>query len=98
MQQTKSYAYDGAGNVVGLQKPDGVIISYGYDGVNRLVQVSNPSGPPTSFAYDANGNRTAMQDNLGASAWACGAMNRMLGYSDPYGTGIGYTYVLQWRV
>ena len=92
MQATKSYAYDGAGNVVGLQKPDGAMISYGYDGVNRLVQVSNPTGPPTSFAYDANGNRTAMQDNLGSSAWAYDAMNRMLSYTGPFGNGTGYAY------
>ena len=64
----------------------------GYDNVNRLVQTSNPSGPPTSFTYDANGNRTAMQDSLGASAWTYDAMNRMLGYSGPFGNGVGYAY------
>ena len=33
-----------------------------------------------------------MQDSLGASTWAYDAMNQMLGYSGPFGNGVGYAY------
>jgi len=38
------YTYDGNGNRLTVQDPQGRTTSYGYDGLNRPVSVTDPMG------------------------------------------------------
>jgi len=57
-----SYGYDGAGNQVTRQDPDGRSTSTLYDGDNRVAQsvaVTGTSTVATTLGYDPNGNTVA---------------------------------------
>ncbi len=54
---TKNYAYDSNGNLLGVQVPN-VIDLYAYDALDRLIADQFGTLPPVQFGYDQNGNRT----------------------------------------
>ncbi|WP_234668058.1 RHS repeat-associated core domain-containing protein [Halomonas sp. TD01] len=55
------YRYDGAGNLIHREHPDGERLTLGYDGANRLVQLTHISKlgytRHASYRYDALGRR-----------------------------------------
>ncbi|MBZ0332560.1 RHS domain-containing protein, partial [Halomonas sp. ANAO-440] len=57
------YRFDGAGNLIEREQPDGERLTLGYDGANRLVQLTRTSAAGTtseaSYRYDALGRRIA---------------------------------------
>ncbi|GLQ77261.1 hypothetical protein GCM10007881_07770 [Mesorhizobium huakuii] len=55
------FAYDNAGNVTTLKKPDGSVLAMEYDGANRVTTVTNGLGDKVTYTYDAMGNRTREQ-------------------------------------
>ncbi|WP_318153446.1 RHS repeat-associated core domain-containing protein [Halomonas sp. ML-15] len=57
------YRYDGAGNLIAREQPNGDRLSLGYDAANRLVRLTRTSPQGTtqeaSYRYDALGRRLA---------------------------------------
>src|SRR5713226_4595689 len=58
---TTTIAYDAAGNVTRITRPDGSLLAYGYDTANRLVRVSNALDERIDYTLDALGGRTLEQ-------------------------------------
>ncbi len=56
--QTRTYAYDRAGNVVSTTRA-GVTTTYGYDALDRLVSVRQGTTLIARYAYDVLGRRIA---------------------------------------
>jgi RHS repeat-associated protein len=67
--QTRSYAYDQAGNLVSTVRA-GVSTTYGYDALNRLVSVRQGSTLIARYAYDVLGRRIAKRVYSSASGGA----------------------------
>lgn len=67
--ETTTYAYDTAGNLTKLTRPDGSSLSYGYDLAHRLTRVTDGLGNHRDLALDLSGNVTAEQifDAAGAT-------------------------------
>ncbi len=55
------YRYDGAGNLIERQQPDGERLTMGYDGANRLVHLTHASASgetrDATYRYDGLGRR-----------------------------------------
>ncbi len=55
------YRYDGAGNLIQRQQPDGERLTMGYDGANRLVHLTHASASgetrDATYRYDGPGRR-----------------------------------------
>jgi YD repeat-containing protein len=58
---TTTIAYDAAGDVTQITRPDGTFLSYAFDAAHRLTQVSNVNGEQVAYTLDALGNRTQTQ-------------------------------------
>src|SRR6266851_9981106 len=57
----RRHAYDAAGNVTRITRPDGSLLAYGYDTANRLVRVSDAFDERIDYTLDAMGGRTLEQ-------------------------------------
>lgn len=55
------FAYDNAGNVATLTKPDGSVLAMEYDGANRVTSITNGLGDKVTYTYDDKGNLTGEQ-------------------------------------
>jgi len=55
--ETKTYDYDGVGQLVKVTKQDASYIQYTYDGAHRLTQVQDGLGNKLIYTLDAMGNR-----------------------------------------
>jgi YD repeat-containing protein len=55
---TTTIAYDAAGNVAQVTRPDGSLLAYTYDAAHRLIQVSDALGDQIDYTLDALGDRT----------------------------------------
>lgn len=53
-----TYSYDFAGQLTGVQLPDGTSIAYTYDAAHRLTGVTDTLGNQVSYGLDGYGNRT----------------------------------------
>lgn len=55
------YAYDGVGNLTGVQFPGGASYSYSYDAAHRLIGIADSQGNAIHYTLDLAGNRVAEQ-------------------------------------
>src|SRR5580658_9360261 len=58
---TTTIAYDAAGDVIQVTRPDGSFLAYSYDAAHRLIQVSDALGDQIVYTLDALGDRTQTQ-------------------------------------
>jgi RHS repeat-associated protein len=58
---TTTIAYDAAGNVIQVTRPDSSFLAYTYDAAHRLIQMSDALGDQIDYTLDALGNRTQTQ-------------------------------------
>lgn len=94
--QTVTYAYDAAGNRVGLGTPAGSI-SYSYDNDNRLASVSSQGVGTFNYSYDKAGNRTQLTLPNGVTvSYGYDTINRLTSLKQTLGsqTLASYTYTL----
>jgi len=59
LDQTASYSYDAANNLLSLTDPNNQIHSFTYDLAGRLTAVEKDGVVVEQYQYDANGNRTS---------------------------------------
>lgn len=59
--ETTVYAYDKAGNLTKVTRPDGSMLSYSYDAAHRLTTVTDGIGNQIAYSLDANSNQTAVK-------------------------------------
>ena len=66
----KSYNYDTAGNITGIEDQNNSVLSQalGYDALNRLGTANGGYGN-LSYSYDANGNRLTYSDTTGTDVY-----------------------------
>src|SRR5580658_9433923 len=55
---TTTIAYDAAGNVIQVTRPDGSFLAYTYDAAHRLIQMSDALGDRINYTVDPLGDRT----------------------------------------
>jgi len=58
---TTAIAYDAAGLITQITRPDGSFLAYTHDAAHRLTQVSDAFGGTIAFTLDALGDRTETQ-------------------------------------
>jgi len=51
------YAYDPAGQLTRITRPDGSYLAYRYDTAHRLITIQDPLGNTLNYTLDAMGNR-----------------------------------------
>ncbi len=101
-----SYSYDGAGNRLTQQDPGGNCTavpptgctSFNYDAANELKSITYSDGVTpnvTNINYDNDGQRTAMTDGTGTSAWVWDSLHRLSSYSNGAGAQVQYAYNLR---
>lgn len=89
---TTTYEYDAAGNLVKETGPNGFVKRYGYDASNRLTSVQLPIGT-WRYEYDGAGNFIAMKDAKGNKySYEYDLNNRLVKETDPLGNSTRYTY------
>jgi len=90
---TTRYAYDPAGNRVSLTDAEGFSTSFAFDALDRLIAIDYPDpDADVRFVYDALGDRTRMDDGLGATVWQYDALQRTTAVTDPFGGTVDYGY------
>jgi len=83
------YAYDLAGNLIGLTRQGSAGVSYTYDAANRLASVAEPAGT-TTYSYDAAGNLTGFTYPNGVTtSYAYNPLNRLTQMQSTCGAQIG---------
>jgi RHS repeat-associated protein len=55
-------SYDGVGNVLEQQLPNGNVLTHEYDDLYRLSSTTDLMGNVVSYGYDEDGNRTSVTD------------------------------------
>jgi YD repeat-containing protein len=55
--ETTAYAYDPAGQLTRVTRPDGAYLAYTYDAAHRLIQTQDNLGNTVIYTLDAIGNR-----------------------------------------
>jgi len=60
-QWVTSYAYDAAGQLTKLTRPDGSFLAFSYDAAHRLIGITDALGNSTAYTLDAAGDRTQWQ-------------------------------------
>ena len=76
----EAFEYDLNGNIEKITTPRGHEINFEYDKANRMTKRFFPDGSEVIYQYDANGNRTFMQDQHGAYAYAYDPFDRLAVY------------------
>jgi len=56
--QTTRLEYDGAGNLIRIDAPDGSYVTYTYDAAHRLTGISDAPGNRVTYTLDSVGNHT----------------------------------------
>ena len=88
------YIYDGNGNLVQKNDPDGYITEYGYDPRNLVDAINYSDGRAVQFGYNKNGELVAMTDWNGAVSFTLDLLDRIVEVNDHNGKTTGYTYDL----
>jgi RHS repeat-associated protein len=105
---TTTYTYDAVGNPTGKADPGGSCsgtittsskcTSSTYNSANELTGIFYSDGVTpnvSSITYDAAGQRTAMTDGTGSSAWTYNSLHRLTSSTNGAGNTIGYSYNLR---
>ena len=97
LSRTTQYGYDGAGNRTSIINASSETTSMTYDAANQLrgITYSDSMTPAVSFTYDLDGERVAMTDGTGASAYQFDSLHRLTSATDGGGLHVGYTYDLR---
>ncbi len=88
------YQYDGVGNLIGKQKPDGKNIIYAYTSRSQLARISYADGSEKRFTYDAAGQLVLMQRGATWEKQQYDAVGRIIATVDDKENRIGYAYDL----
>ncbi len=87
---TTTVAHDGAGNLTALSAPNGGAETWTYDGAGRLTGTAWVSDTTTLFSQTATldpaGQRVALDDSWGHSAYAYDSAGRLINAQYPDGT------------
>jgi YD repeat-containing protein len=75
---TVQYAYDAAGNRVGMNDPENGLTQYTYDALNRLTNLQDFQSHNFGFSYDALSRRTQMTMLLQDTRELGGSISRFL--------------------
>ena len=59
--ESTTFAYDAAGQLISVTMPDGASVSYRYDAAHRLTEVIDSAGNRLQYTLDAAGNRVTEQ-------------------------------------
>jgi RHS repeat-associated protein len=89
---SKSYTYDGSGNLISRTDEKGHVTQYSYDRLNRVTSIVYSNGDTAAFAYDARGNLIAAGNPNIHYTFAYDLNNRLLSTSDSHGKTIRYQY------
>lgn len=75
----EEYEYDTVGNIISSKDKSEREVQYQYDHFYRLTNVSYPDtgDPSLRFRYDIIGNRTYMQDGIGATEYKYDQLSRI---------------------
>ena len=83
LEQTTTYEYDDAGNLVTLTDAEGRTAQSVYDSRDRLTEIIDPLGNSTQYEYDADDNLVAEVDPLGnRTEYQYDARSRLVGETD----------------
>ena len=66
MGNTTTYTYDGVGNRVTVEDPNGNAVTTVYDSRNRVIEQIEPLGVTVSYTYDSSGNQQTVDRRPGA--------------------------------
>lgn len=84
--RTTTFAYDGEGNLVRVERPDGTTIQMAYDTYGHLRTYTDPNAHNTIYTYDAQGNLVEVIDPLGyQTQYAYDAVGRQVRMTDANG-------------
>ncbi len=86
-------SYDGAGNVLAVTDPRGMVTTSTYDDTGRVVSHALPGEDPTLYAYDGDGLRTSATSPSGISVttWTYTGDGQLKTQVDPLGNAPGGT-------
>ena len=87
-------AYGLGGQIAQVRDAQGRIVNFAFDKNLQCTQVVGPSGEKYKYTYDSQGNVTGVTDPMrqGTSFRYDANSNRLVGFTDARGNGIGYTY------
>ncbi len=90
---TKTYVYDGAGNVVTMTREDGVAAHYTYNEKNQVTSVTNYDGGVTTMQYNEAGDLVRSTDaNGNATGYEYDESHRVIAMTDGNGIRTAYAY------
>ncbi|WP_231384252.1 RHS repeat-associated core domain-containing protein [Cellulomonas sp. URHD0024] len=83
--RTVTYTYSSAGDLIGVEAPDGALKQYTYDDQHRVLALTAPDGGVTTNEYDTANRVTQQTDPLGR-ATTFGYGNGQTTITDPDGS------------
>jgi len=87
--------YNGVGNMTGLTRFSGDLVTNQYDPLSRVTTVLfSIDSKNVSYVYDSASNRIAVYDQSGFSTYAYDSTSRMVGWTDQGGLVQVYKYDL----
>jgi RHS repeat-associated protein len=90
-----TYRYDGAGNLLGITKSNGELVSIGYDSLGRKTHLTDPQMGHWTYEYDSNGNLVKQTDGKAqAILLNYDRLNRLKAKIYPDGKTVHYEYDL----
>jgi len=108
LNQTTSFGYDPAGNLLSRQDPGGNCLTpaectrYGYDAANRRTSItyysSRTSTPGVSFSYDADNQLRSEAYGSSSSSWTWDSLHRLTQSTSTAGGTVAYSYNLRGEV
>ena len=91
--RTTTFAYDPAGNLIQITRPDNTVINATYDALGQLLTLTDGNGHITTYEYDAAGNLTNVTDANGDSTiYSYDAIGRMTDVTDANNHTAQFTY------
>jgi RHS repeat-associated protein len=93
--RTTNYTYDAGGRLSTVKDPSLRTTTYGYDHADEVSSISYSDGVTpnvSSIGYDPDGQRTAMTDGSGSSAWTFDSLHRMLTSKNGAGQTLQYGF------
>jgi RHS repeat-associated protein len=87
-----AFGYDTLGNLLSHRLPDGNTNTFAYDEMSRLLQGTYFDGQTLAFEYTPTGQRAAVVDGRGRTAYTYDNLDRLTGVTVPSGATVSYLY------